>query len=120
MYILDAGVGEIDFAPKQDAHFHMNAFFVESVPQGVISKIQIRQTGDDARAGKNRPNNVILPQSGVGPAQAANHVRNWLTVGRCHADWAATLPRLSARRNPLVQPAARRIFSTGLLDAANK
>src|SRR5689334_6005221 len=82
MNVLDTGVGKIDLPPEQNADLHVNAFFIEAVLQGVVSKIEVRQTGEDARTGQDGPNDVVFPQRGVGPFQLANEIRDRLTIHR--------------------------------------
>src|SRR6185503_2635435 len=58
----DTRVGEIDFAPKQQAVAHVNAFLVEAVAQGLVTKKQIRQCADNARTRQHGANQVVSPQ----------------------------------------------------------
>ena len=80
MDVLNARVSKIDLGAKKNPDLHVNPLFIESVPQGVIPKIKVRQTADDSRTGENGANDVILPQRGVGSIQPANCIRDWLTI----------------------------------------
>ena len=43
MNVLDARVGEIDFAPEKNSHAHMNSFLIEAIPQRAIAEIKITE-----------------------------------------------------------------------------
>src|SRR5689334_8887850 len=43
MNVLDARISEVHFAAEKKADSHVNAFLIETIAQGVIAKIKIRQ-----------------------------------------------------------------------------
>src|SRR4051812_9614211 len=67
MNILDTRIREIDFTPKENAHFHMNPFAIKTVLQRMISKIKVRQRDDYSRASEDRANDIVLPEHRMWP-----------------------------------------------------
>jgi len=65
MNVLDSRVREIDFPAKQDADLHVNAFGIESISQGVITEIQVRQRENNSGPGEDGADNIVLPKRGI-------------------------------------------------------
>src|SRR5437764_993586 len=49
MDVLDAGVGKINFAAEQDAHFHVNPLLIETIAESMIAEVQIRNGSNHPR-----------------------------------------------------------------------
>ena len=65
MNVLNARVGEVDFASEKNSDLHMNSLGVESVAKRVISEIKIGQAEDYAGTGENGAEDIIRPERWV-------------------------------------------------------
>ena len=85
MDILDARVSQVKLSAEQDPNSHVDALFVKSVAQGVITKIEVRQGDNHAWPGQDRPNDVIGPQGAIRLFEPTDVIRDRVTIQSCYS-----------------------------------